>query len=106
MKSNFDFLNKDQDTQILHRTAVDVEELYADGKFSNEFESIRKIIENVARQILDLNFVATGDRSTFNDCLRKIKYRNFADKDILDKFYELKNNGFNHAKMKITDLPY
>ena len=66
MKSNFTFLEKDQDTQTWFDTAKDAEDLYALGKFSNELESIRKVIENVARTILDLEFVSMGEHSTFN----------------------------------------
>lgn len=47
MKSNFEFLNKDMDTQVLFEEASNAEDLYTIGKFSNEFESIRKIIEAV-----------------------------------------------------------
>lgn len=68
MKSNFQFLVNEPDTQILFDTAKDAEDLYAMGKFSNELESLQKIAENVARQLLDLNFVSMGDHSTFNDC--------------------------------------
>jgi len=93
MKSNFEFLNQDQDTQILYDTAKDTEDLYAIGKFSNEFESIRKVIENVARQILDLNYFSMGDRISFNDCLRKIKNSKLANQDVLNLFYDLKGTG-------------
>lgn len=68
MKSNFTFLEKDQDTQVWFDTAKDAEDLYTLGKFGNEFESIRKVVENVARTILDLNHVSMDERGTFNDC--------------------------------------
>jgi len=93
MESNFEFLNQDQDTQILYDTSKDIEDLYAMGKFSNEFESIRKVIENVARQVLDLSYFSVGSRSSFNDCLRKIKENKLADQDIINKFYDLKGTG-------------
>lgn len=93
MKSNFQFLVKEPDTQILFDTAKDAEDLYAMGKFSNELESLRKIAENVARQLLDLNYVSMSDRSTFNDCLREIDKRNLAPQEILQDLYDLKGSG-------------
>ncbi len=93
MESNFQFLVKDPDTQVLFDTAKDIEDLYATGKFSNELESIRKVVEYVARQLLDLNYVAMNDHSTFNDCLSKIRVKGLAPNDILQDFYDLKGVG-------------
>lgn len=93
MESNFQFLVKDPDTQVLFDTAKDIEDLYATGKFSNELESIRKVVEYVARQLLDLNYVAMNDRSTFNDCLSEIRVKGLAPNDILQDFYDLKGAG-------------
>lgn len=93
MKSNFQFLVNEPDTQILFDTAKDAEDLYAMGKFSNELESLRKIAENVARQLLDLNFVSMGDRSTFNDCLREIDKHGLAPREVLQDLYDLKGSG-------------
>lgn len=90
MKTNFEFLTKDIDTANLFDIAKNVEELYARGLFSNEFESIRKIIENIARQILDLNYIQMPERSTFIDCLRQIKYEKLVPEDILDSFHRLR----------------
>ena len=93
MKSNFSFLEDNFETQDLYDTAKDAEDLYTFGKFANEYESIRKIAENVARILLDLNYVSMGERSTFNDCLREIKHQRLADTEIIDIFYRLKNTG-------------
>ncbi|PEH05359.1 restriction endonuclease [Lactobacillus sp. UMNPBX5] len=93
MKSNFAFLEDNFETQDLYDTAKDAEELYSFGKFANEYESIRKIAENVARMVLDLNYVSVDERSTFNDCLREIKHRQLAGQDILDIFYRIKQIG-------------
>lgn len=93
MKSNFQFLVNEPDTQILFDTAKDAEDLYAMGKFSNELESLRKIAENVARQLLDLNYVSMGDRSTFNDCLREIDKQGLAPREVLQDLYDLKGSG-------------
>ena len=97
MTSNFAFLEKEFETRDLYDTAKDAEDLYAIGKFANEYESIRKIAENVARMILDLNYVSLNERSTFSDCLREIKYRHLAPQNILDIFYQLKSIGNNAA---------
>lgn len=93
MTSNFAFLQKEFETQDLYDTAKDAEDLYTLGKFANEYESIRKVAENVARMIVDLNYVSMDERSTFNDCLREIKHRQLAGQDILDIFYRLKQIG-------------
>ncbi|MCW1908912.1 Eco57I restriction-modification methylase domain-containing protein [Lactiplantibacillus paraplantarum] len=93
MTSNFEFLTKDPDTQILYDTAKNAENLYAMGMFSNEFESIRKVMEHVARQILDFNYVQMDNRSSFNDCLRKIQSEQLVSPQILNDFYSLKGNG-------------
>lgn len=93
MASNFAFLEHNIDTQDFYDTAKDAEDLYTIGKFANEYESIRKVAENVARMILDLNYVSMRDRSTFNDCLREIKRHQLSNRDIIDIFYQLKNTG-------------
>jgi len=93
MKSNFEFLNQDRNTQMLYDTARDAEDLYAMGKFSNEFESIRKVAENVARQILELNSITIEDQNSFNDCLRMIRNHKLVNQDILNDFYSLKGIG-------------
>lgn len=93
MASNFAFLEHNIDTQDFYDTAKNAEDLYAIGKFDNEYESIRKVAENVARMLLDLNYVSMGEQSTFNDCLREIKYHHLAGQEILDTFYQLKNTG-------------
>lgn len=93
MVSNFAFLERAFETQDLYDTARDVEELYTLGKFANEYESIRKVAENLARMIIDLNFKSVDERSTFNDCLREIKREHLAERQIIDIFYQLKNAG-------------
>lgn len=104
MTSNFAFLEKEFETRDLYDTAKDAEDLYAIGKFANEYESIRKIAENVARMILDLNYVSINERSTFSDCLREIKYRHLVPQNILDIFYQLKSigNSAAHSLHKYT----
>lgn len=93
MKSNFEFLNKDMDSQVLFEEARNAEDLYTIGKFSNEFESIRKIIEAVASMVLDYNYVDVNYYSTLNDKLHILKQRNFVDNKILDALYQLKSVG-------------
>lgn len=93
MASNFTFLERSLDTQDLYDTAKDAEDLYHLGKFANEYESIRKVAENVARTILDFDYISMDERSTFNDCLREIKHRQLVSSDLIDIFYNLKNVG-------------
>lgn len=104
MKSNFEFLNKDMDTKILYDAARDGEELYVLGKFSNEFESIRKIIEQVVLMILDLNYIDTTEQRTLNDNLRILKQYGLANKEILNELYQLKamGNSAAHTLKKYT----
>lgn len=90
MESNFEFLNNDIDTHLLYDAAKDAEELYVLGKFSNEFESIRKIIEKVVLIILDLNYVAVDEYNSLNDNLRILKQKNLVSEEILNLFYQLK----------------
>ncbi len=93
MESNFEFLNNDIDTHLLYDAAKDAEELYVLGKFSNEFESIRKIIEKVVLIILDLNYVAVDEYNSLNDNLRILKQKNLVSEEILNLFYQLKSLG-------------
>lgn len=93
MESNFEFLLKDQDTALLYNTVTDAEDLYKFGKFSNELEALRKVAENVARMIIDFAFITMPKRSTFNDCLLKIKTKHLVPNEILQKFYDLKDVG-------------
>lgn len=93
MKSNFEFLNKDMDTQVLFEEASNAEDLYIIGKFSNEFESIRKVIEAVVSMVLDYNYVDVNYYSTLNDKLHILNQRNLVDKKILDVLYQLKTVG-------------
>lgn len=48
MGSNFQFSLKNIDMQPLFSATKNTEELYVLGKFENEYESIRKVIEKVA----------------------------------------------------------
>lgn len=93
MKSNFTFLEKDMDAQSWYAPARNAEELYVLGKFDSEFETIRKVIENVARTALDHKYVKMPERSTFNDCLRALKERAIVDENVLEAFYGLKRLG-------------
>lgn len=89
MKSNFEFLNDAQDLRVLYGTAKSAEELYTEGNFNDEFESIRKITEYVALKILDLNYVDVPPQTTLDACLTTIKQEKMAENRVLDIFYEL-----------------
>lgn len=93
MESNFDFLMKNEDTQSFYRATTEAERSYTEGSFDTTFIQIRKVIENVARMVLDLAYIEVSDHSTFNDQLREIRNHRLVDKSILDLFYDLKRYG-------------
>ena len=74
MKINFTFLEDNFETQDLYDTAKDAEDLYTFGKFANEYESIRKIAENVSRMLLDLNFLSITKTTKNYEDLALINY--------------------------------
>lgn len=49
--------------------------------------------EEVAKQVLDLNYQEIEDGANFNDNLRKIKNLHLIDHNILDLFYLIKKEG-------------
>lgn len=103
MKSNFDFLQRDIDTQDLQTKAREAEKLYAQKMYAQELNSIRVIIENVAKKILDFNYYELPNYSTLNDSLHEIKARNLVTQNVLDVFYSLKRLG-NKASHELEGL--
>ena len=93
MESNFEFLNDNIDTHLLYDASKNAEELYVLGKFSDEFVSMRKIIEKVVLMILDLNYVDVGEYNSLNDNLKILKQKNLVSEEILNSFYQLKSLG-------------
>lgn len=93
MKTNFAFLEKDLDINMYYDSAKKVEKLYSMGEYTSESLEIRKILENVAKMILDYNFIEIPTYLSFNDSLRLIKRHNLVPNEILDAFYELKSSG-------------
>ena len=57
MKTNFAFLEKDLDINMYYDSAKKVEKLYSMGEYASESLEIRKVLENVAKMILDYNFI-------------------------------------------------
>lgn len=54
MKSNFDFLEKDMDTIELLEPAKKIERLYGSGEYAIMLFEIRKVVEFIAKNIVDL----------------------------------------------------
>ncbi|GEK29320.1 Eco57I restriction-modification methylase domain-containing protein [Furfurilactobacillus siliginis] len=94
MESNFGFLMLDDDTQIMYNQAKSAEKLYASEQYAAELITIRKIAENVARSVLDFNFIEVPDHCSFNNCLKMLKEEKLIDdKKLIDIFYDLKRYG-------------
>lgn len=93
MKSNFDFLMADDDTALLASSAKRAEQLYTQGFYDAEFAMIRKVIEAVAKMIVDFEYGQLGEYATLNDYLRYIKKNSLVEQSVLDVFYDLKQHG-------------
>lgn len=97
-KSNFDFLQKELDLQEFYDTATAAEKCYVNGDFDGELSKLRKIAENLVKEVLDLEYCKVGERDTFNDNLKKLKQlKKIEDKNIINYFYKIKNTGNNAA---------
>ncbi|WP_273753699.1 Eco57I restriction-modification methylase domain-containing protein [Leuconostoc mesenteroides] len=93
MKSNFDFLTIDMDTQTLYATAAEAEKLYTGEHYDSALIAIRKVTENAAKMVVDFEYVKMRDHATFNDHLCEIRDRQFAPKLIIQNFYDIKKYG-------------
>ncbi|ECC2753938.1 DEAD/DEAH box helicase family protein [Listeria monocytogenes serotype 1/2a] len=89
---NFEFMKLDIDLADSYRIAYQAELDFALGAYDNSLVSVRKVTENLADLIIDLNYGVMNDRATFNDKLTKVK--NYVkQQNIIDIFYKLKNSG-------------
>lgn len=94
MKSNFEFLNgNEHDLKKYYVNAVRAEMLYARGLYSEEVVNVRKIAEQLARDIMDLEYLQVDDRSTFNDNLGRLKRGAYITDRAINVFYEVKRSG-------------
>lgn len=94
MKSNFDFLNgNEHDLKKYYVNAVRAEMLYARGLYSEEVINVRKIAEQLARDIMDLEYLQVDERSTFNDNLGRLKRGAYVTDRAINVFYEVKRSG-------------
>ena len=89
MKSNFDFLTIDMDTQTLYATAAEAEKLYTGEHYESALVAIRKVTENAAKMVVDFEYAKMRDHATFNDHLCEIRDRQFAPKLIIQNFYDI-----------------
>ncbi|MDF4029016.1 Eco57I restriction-modification methylase domain-containing protein [Lactobacillus delbrueckii] len=94
MKSNFEFLNGNEpDFKKYYVNAVRAEMLYARGLYSEEVVNVRKIAEQLARDIMDLEYLQVDDQSTFNDNLGRLKRGAYITDRAINVFYEVKRSG-------------
>lgn len=94
MKSNFDFLNGNEpDFKKYYVNAVRAEMLYAKGLYSEEVVNVRKIAEQLARDIMDLEYLQVDERSTFSDNLGRLKRGAYVTDRAINVFYEVKRSG-------------
>ena len=81
------------DTQVLYTTASEAEKLYTGEHYDSSLVAIRKVVENVAKMVVDFQFCEMGSRATFNDYLREIRQKKFAPELLIQNFYDLKKYG-------------
>lgn len=94
MKSNFDFLNGNEpDFKKYYVNAVRAEMLYAKGLYSEEVVNVRKIAEQLARDIMDLEYLQVDEWSTFSDNLGRLKRGAYVTDRAINVFYEVKRSG-------------
>lgn len=94
MKSNFEFLmTDDNDLKKYYTNAVHAEKLYSDGYYSEEVVTVRKIAEQLTRDIMDLKYMVVEDRATFNDNLTRLRNGGYVTNRTLNLLYEVKRSG-------------
>lgn len=101
-QSNFEFLNGSKKTQIYLKTAKEAEFSYATGLYNQELVSLRKIAENLAKDIILLAGKKIPDHASFNDYLKIIKSNRILNKKTLQYFYDFKQAG-NEAAHQIGE---
>lgn len=93
MKTNFEFLKNEYDLQKYYATAVNAERLYADGYYSEEVVNVRKIAEELTKDIMDLEYMQVDERATFNDNLTRLRKGAYVTDQSISVFYEVKRSG-------------
>lgn len=93
MKSNFEFLKKEDDLQKYYVNAVNAERLYANGYYSEEVINVRKIAEELTKDIMDLEYLQVDERATFNDNLTRLRKGAYVTDRAISVFYEVKRSG-------------
>ncbi|MBT9045744.1 Eco57I restriction-modification methylase domain-containing protein [Lactobacillus delbrueckii subsp. bulgaricus] len=93
MKSNFEFLKNEDDLQKYYANAVNAERLYADGYYSEEVINVRKIAEELTKDIMDLEYLQVDERATFNDNLTRLRKGAYVTDRAISVFYEVKRSG-------------
>lgn len=93
MKSNFEFLKNEDDLQKYYANAVNAERLYADGYYSEEVINVRKIAEELTKDIMDLEYLQVDECATFNDNLTRLRKGAYVTDRAISVFYEVKRSG-------------
>lgn len=93
VKSNFEFLTIDTDTQILYSKAAEAEKLYTDAYYDSALVSIRAVAENVTKMVVDFEYIKMQDRATFDNYLREIRNNKIAPDIIVQDLYDIKKYG-------------
>lgn len=93
MKSNFDFLQDDIDTEKYLKTAQDAERAYTVGAFDQTLFSVRKVSEDLVKVILDRSYINASDRNTFFENISLIKRNNLAEQNIIKLLNKMRNKG-------------
>lgn len=102
MKSNFEFLTIDTDTQILYAKAAEAEKLYTDAYYDSALVSIRAVAANVAKMVVDFEYIKMQDRATFDNYLREIRNNKIAPDIIVQNFYDIKKYGNDAAHSSVN----
>ena len=92
MKSNFEFLNRDELTSQYYSRANEAEKAYVIDAYASVLTNVRSVAENIAIDIADQNYIVT-DHLTFNEILKKLKIGSYIDTYALQLFYDIKNIG-------------
>ena len=102
VKSNFEFLTIDTDTQILYAKAAEAEKLYTDAYYDSALVSIRAVAENVTKMVVDFEYIKMNDRATFDNYLREIRNSKIAPDIIVQDLYDSKKYGNDAAHSSIS----
>ncbi len=107
MESNFDFLKRDMDAQILQENAQNSEKAYLNQDYSSVFTNIRVIYEHVISQVIDFSYSDYDPtHNTFADNLKYAKQAKLISPDFFNKMYIMKQGGNKAAHELASQIYY